>query len=77
MSATNVLGITNIHFSENKAMETFEKLKPEKMCKKIYIIALVIFFLYACTDRYHHIFVKGKTEQFIDILINRLNRKNN
>lgn len=36
---------------------------------KIYLIALVICFLYACTDEYHQTFVNGRTGQFTDVLI--------
>ena len=36
---------------------------------KIYLIALVICFLYACTDEYHQTFVNGRTGQFSDVLI--------
>lgn len=36
---------------------------------KKFIIALVICFIYACTDEYHQTFVNGRTGQFSDILI--------
>lgn len=34
-----------------------------------FIIALVICFIYACTDEYHQTFVNGRTGQFSDTLI--------
>ena len=37
--------------------------------KKIYFIATIICFLYACTDEYHQTFVNGRTGQFTDTLI--------
>lgn len=40
--------------------------------KKIFIIALLICFLYACTDEYHQTFVKGRTGQFTDTLIDTM-----
>ena len=40
--------------------------------KKIYIIAILICFIYACTDEYHQTFVKGRTGQFTDTLIDTL-----
>lgn len=42
-----------------------------KGCKK-FIIALVICFIYACTDEYHQTFVNGRTGQFSDTLIDTL-----
>lgn len=36
---------------------------------KKFIIALVICFIYACTDEYHQTFVNGRTGQFSDTLI--------
>ena len=36
---------------------------------KRFIIALVICFIYACTDEYHQTFVNGRTGQFSDTLI--------
>lgn len=36
---------------------------------KKFIIALVICFVYACTDEYHQTFVNGRTGQFSDTLI--------
>ena len=40
--------------------------------KKEFIIALLICFLYACTDEYHQTFVDGRTGQFTDTLIDTL-----
>lgn len=40
--------------------------------KKIFIIALAICFIYACSDEYHQTFVKGRTGQFSDSLIDTL-----
>ncbi len=40
--------------------------------KKIYLIAISICFIYACTDEYHQTFVNGRTGQFIDTLIDTL-----
>ena len=37
--------------------------------RKIFIIALLICFLYACSDEYHQTFVNGRTGQFSDTLI--------
>lgn len=37
--------------------------------KRKFIIALTICFIYACTDEYHQTFVKGRTGQFTDSLI--------
>ncbi len=37
--------------------------------KTVFIIALIICFLYACTDEYHQTFVNGRTGQFTDTLI--------
>ena len=39
---------------------------------KRFIIALVICFIYACTDEYHQLFVDGRTGQFIDVLIDTI-----
>jgi len=39
---------------------------------KSYLIAILICFLYACTDEYHQTFVIGRTGQFIDVLIDTL-----
>lgn len=40
--------------------------------RKDYLIAIIIAFLYACTDEYHQTFVDGRTGQFIDVLIDTL-----
>lgn len=40
--------------------------------KKTFIIAILICFLYACTDEYHQTFIKGRTGQFTDTLIDTL-----
>lgn len=37
--------------------------------KRIYFFALLVCFLYACTDEYHQTFVNGRTGQFTDVLI--------
>lgn len=37
--------------------------------KRVYMIALLICFLYACTDEFHQTFVEGRTGQFTDTLI--------
>ena len=37
-----------------------------------FIIALIICFIYACTDEYHQTFVNGRTGQFSDALIDTL-----
>ena len=37
--------------------------------KRLYLIALLICFLYACIDEYHQTFVNGRTGQFTDVLI--------
>lgn len=39
---------------------------------KKFIIALVICFIYACTDEYHQTFVNGRTGQFSDTLIDTI-----
>lgn len=39
---------------------------------KKFIIALIICFIYACTDEYHQTFVNGRTGQFSDTLIDTL-----
>ena len=36
---------------------------------KLFIFALSICFIYACTDEYHQTFVSGRTGQFTDSLI--------
>ena len=40
--------------------------------KKIFITAICICFLYACSDEYHQTFVNGRTGQFSDTLIDSL-----
>lgn len=40
--------------------------------KTVFIIALIICFLYACTDEYHQTFVNGRTGQFTDTLIDTI-----
>ena len=40
--------------------------------KKNIIIALVVCFLYACTDEIHQIFIDGRTGQFTDCIIDTL-----
>lgn len=37
--------------------------------KKIFVFAICICFLYACSDEYHQTFVNGRTGQFSDTLI--------
>lgn len=37
--------------------------------KKYLIILSFLFFLYACTDEMHQLFVIGRTSSFIDVLI--------
>lgn len=37
--------------------------------KKVWLYALLICFIYACTDEYHQTFVAGRTGQFTDSLI--------
>ena len=37
--------------------------------KRIYLIAIIVCFLYACTDEYHQTFINGRTGQLIDVLI--------
>lgn len=37
--------------------------------KKTLVITLIVCFLYACADEYHQTFVKGRTGQFSDVLI--------
>lgn len=39
---------------------------------KMFVIALIICFIYACTDEYHQTFVNGRTGQFSDALIDTL-----
>lgn len=39
---------------------------------KMFTVAFVICFIYACTDEYHQIFVNGRTGQFSDTLIDTL-----
>lgn len=39
---------------------------------KMYVIALIICFIYSCTDEYHQTFVNGRTGQFLDVLIDTL-----
>lgn len=39
---------------------------------KMFAIALIICFIYACTDEYHQTFVKGRNGQFSDALIDTL-----
>lgn len=39
---------------------------------KIFIFALLICFIYSCTDEYHQTFVVGRTGQFSDCLIDTL-----
>ena len=36
---------------------------------RLFIIAIIICFIYACTDEYHQTFVNGRTGQFSDTLI--------
>lgn len=40
--------------------------------KKIFIFALLICFIYSCTDEYHQTFVIGRTGQFSDCLVDTL-----
>lgn len=40
--------------------------------RKAFIIALIICFIYACTDEYHQTFVNGRTGQFSDTLIDTI-----
>lgn len=40
--------------------------------RKVFIIALIICFIYACTDEYHQTFVNGRTGQFSDTLIDTI-----
>lgn len=40
--------------------------------KKIFILALILCFLYACSDEYHQTFVIGRTGQFSDVLIDTI-----
>lgn len=40
--------------------------------KKTFIVALLICFLYACSDEYHQTFVDGRTGQFSDALIDTI-----
>ena len=40
--------------------------------KNVFLIALLISSLYACTDEYHQTFIKGRTGQFTDTLIDTL-----
>lgn len=37
--------------------------------KKAYFYALVIVFVYACSDEFHQLFVEGRSGQFKDVLI--------
>ena len=37
--------------------------------KKLFFIALIICFLYACSDEYHQTFVNGRTGRMSDVLI--------
>jgi len=37
--------------------------------KRAFLYALLVCFIYACTDEYHQTFVKGRTGQFTDSLI--------
>ena len=39
---------------------------------KLFIIAVSICFIYACTDEYHQTFVNGRTGQFIDVIIDTI-----
>lgn len=39
---------------------------------KMFTIALIICFIYACTDEYHQTFINGRTGQFSDVLIDTL-----
>ena len=39
---------------------------------KLFIIAVSVCFIYACTDEYHQTFVNGRTGQFIDVIIDTI-----
>lgn len=40
--------------------------------KRVFIIAIIACFLYACSDEFHQTFVDGRTGQFSDVLIDTL-----
>ena len=40
--------------------------------KKVFIIAMLVCFMYACLDEYHQTFINGRTGQFSDSIIDTL-----
>ena len=59
IKATNKLGITNKHPLQSLGISR----------KKIFSLAIIFCFIYACSDEYHQSFVNGRTAQFSDSLI--------
>ena len=39
---------------------------------RAYLVAILICFLYACTDEFHQVFVPGRTGQFKDVIIDTI-----
>lgn len=48
---------------------SYNLIKRYTKCKAIYIYPLIIVFLYACTDEFHQLFIKGRAGKFIDVCI--------
>lgn len=94
IKATNKLGITNKHPSDERIYQVINLLnKPLRKLahateyfvliilvimalqslgisrKKIFSLAIIFCFIYACSDEYHQSFVNGRTAQFSDSLI--------
>ena len=59
------------HFSEYMILFFlgFNLLRHYINSKKIFLYAILVVFLYACSDEFHQLFVIGRAGQFKDVLI--------
>ena len=64
LEVTNDSGVTNKHPSK---VLLFKNNKLDKW--KISLIAIILSFIYACTDEFHQMFVSGRSGEWLDVMI--------
>ena len=50
----------------------YRQILPQKNGLRLFILAILSSFLYACTDEIHQLFVPGRSGQFTDVLVDTL-----
>lgn len=50
----------------------YRQILPQKNGLRLFVLAILSSFLYACTDEIHQLFVPGRSGQFTDVLVDTL-----